>query len=119
MIKCILICRSSKEDKRQNKVLFINAVDEVVKKKTQSELSSDHIKKIASAYRLFEDVSGFARVVEQSEIATNSYSLSIPIYVDKTQIASEIYESTDELFHNWEQASETMRGQINTLKELL
>ena len=119
MEACIFICRSSKEDKRQNKVLFINAVDEVVKKKTQSELSSDHIKKIASAYRLFEDVSGFARVVEQSEIATNSYSLSIPIYVDKTQIASEIYESTDELFHNWEQASETMCGQINKLKELL
>ena len=119
MEACILICRSSKEDKRQNKVLFINAVDEVVKKKTQSELSADHIERIASAYRLFEDVSGFARVVEQSEIATNSYSLSIPIYVDKTQIASEIYESTDELFHNWEQASETMRGQINKLKELL
>ena len=119
MEACILICRSNKEDKHRNKVLFINAVDEVVKKKTQSELSSDHIEKIASAYRLFEDVSGFARVVEQSEIATNSYSLSIPIYVDKTQIASEIYESTDELFHNWEQASETMRGQINTLKELL
>ena len=119
MEACILICRSNKEDKHRNKVLFIYAVDEVVKNKTQSELSSDHIKKIASAYRLFEDVSGFARVVEQSEIATNSYSLSIPIYVDKTQIASEIYESTDELFHNWEQASETMRGQINTLKELL
>lgn len=119
MEACILICRSSKEDKRQNKVLFINAVDEVVKKKTQSELSADHIERIASAYRLFEDVSGFARVVEQSEIATNSYSLSIPIYVDKTQIAYEIYESTDELFHNWEQASETMRGQINKLKELL
>ena len=119
MEACILICRSSKEDKRQNKVLFINAVDEVVKKKTQSELSSDHIKKIASAYRLVEDVTGFARFVEQSEIATNSYSLSIPIYVDKTQIASEIYESTDELFHNWEQASETMRGRINKLKELL
>ena len=119
MEACILICRSNKEDKHRNKVLFINAVDEVVKKKTQSELSSDHIEKIASAYRLFEDVSGFARVVEQSEIATNSYSLSIPIYVDKTQIASEIYESTDELFHNWEQASETMRGQINKLKELL
>lgn len=119
MEACILICRSSKEDKRQNKVLFINAVDEVVKKKTQSELSADHIERIASAYRLFEDVSGFARVVEQSEIAMNSYSLSIPIYVDKAQLSAEIYENADELFHNWSQASDAMRGQINKLKELL
>jgi type I restriction enzyme M protein len=119
MEACILICRSSKEDKRQNKVLFINAVDEVVKKKTQSELSADHIERIASEYRLFEDVSGFARVVEQSEIAMNSYSLSIPIYVDKAQLSAEIYENADELFHNWSQASDAMRGQINKLKELL
>jgi type I restriction enzyme M protein len=90
---CILVMRpnyrphlrnSGKPDTRRGKVLFINADAEFHAGRAQNYLRPEHIEKIASTFDRFEDVPGYARVVEIAEIADplNDWNLNIRRYVD-------------------------------------
>jgi type I restriction enzyme M protein len=46
MEACVVICRTHKPTERQNKILFINAVDEVTRERAQSFLERSHIQKL-------------------------------------------------------------------------
>lgn len=81
MEACVIVCRTRKADERRRKVLFINAVKEYSREQAQSFLREPHIEKILDAYRRFEDVPGFARVVSLDEVVANDANLSIPLYV--------------------------------------
>ena len=81
MTACIVICRMKKPQERKGKVLFINAVDEVVRERAQSFLQEEHILKMLHAYRNFNDIAGFARVVTKDEVIANQANLNIPLYI--------------------------------------
>jgi len=83
---CILVLRpvGSKPAARKGKVLFINADRDYREGRAQNYLEPEHIEKIVSAYRSFEDVPGFARVVSRDELADNDDNLNIRRYVDTT-----------------------------------
>lgn len=81
MEACVAVCRAQKPGDRKGKVQFINAVDEYSREQAQSFLREWHIEKIVSAYRRFDDVPGFARVVAVDEIRAHDANLSIPLYV--------------------------------------
>ena len=83
---CILVLRpaGSKPAARSGKVLFINADRDYREGRAQNYLEPEHIEKIVSAYRSFEDVPGFARVVSRDELAENDDNLNIRRYVDTT-----------------------------------
>jgi type I restriction enzyme M protein len=83
---CILVLRpaGSKPAERQEKVLFINADRDYREGRAQNYLEPEHIEKIVSAYRSFEDVPAFARVVTREELAENGDNLNIRRYVDTT-----------------------------------
>jgi type I restriction enzyme M protein len=83
---CILILRPNgdKPAKRKGKVLFINADRDYREGRAQNYLEPDHIEKIVSAYRAFEDIPDFARVVSRDELAENDDNLNIRRYVDPT-----------------------------------
>lgn len=83
---CILILRhkGSKPAERRDKMLFINADRDYREGRAQNHLEPEHIEKIVSAYRAFEDVPGFARVVTRDELADNDDNLNIRRYVDTT-----------------------------------
>jgi type I restriction enzyme M protein len=83
MEACIMICRTSKPASRKNKVLFVNAINEVVRKNAQSFLEEDHIKKIADAYEQFGDVQYFAKAASYDEIAAQEFNLNINRYVER------------------------------------
>ena len=53
MEACVVICRMNKPKERRNKVLFINAVNEVTRERAQSFLTDDHIQRIVTAYQAF------------------------------------------------------------------
>jgi type I restriction enzyme M protein len=84
MEACIVICRTSKPKARKGKILLINAVNEVTRERAQSFLTDAHIERIASAYRVFRDVPGFASVATVADARSRSYNLSIPLYVEPT-----------------------------------
>jgi len=83
---CILVLRTahSKPAERKGKVLFINADRDFREGRAQNYLEPEHIEKIVSAYRAFEDVPAFARVVARAELAENDDNLNIRRYVDTT-----------------------------------
>jgi type I restriction enzyme M protein len=83
---CILVLRpvGSKPAEREDKVLFINADRDYREGRAQNYLEPEHVEKIVSAFRTFEDVPGFARVVSRQELVENGDNLNIRRYVDTT-----------------------------------
>lgn len=83
---CILVMRpaGSKSEDRTDKVLFINADRDYREGRAQNYLEPDHVEKIVSAFRKFEDVPDFARVISRTEIKENDDNLNIRRYVDTT-----------------------------------
>ena len=84
MEACVVICRTAKPKARKGRILFINAVNEVTRERTQSFLTDDHIERIVKAYEQFKNEPGFTRVAALEEIRANDGNLSIPHYVAPT-----------------------------------
>lgn len=80
----ILIFRheGDKPPERENKVLFINADREYEEGRAQNFLRAEHIEKIVSTYRAFEDVEDYATVVRVEELKENGWNLNIRRYAD-------------------------------------
>jgi type I restriction enzyme M protein len=83
---CILVLRpkGSKPADRKRKVLIINADREYREGRAQNYLEPEHIEKIVSAFREFQDIENFARVVSRDELKGNDDNLNIRRYVDTT-----------------------------------
>jgi type I restriction enzyme M protein len=83
---CILVLRGTapRPTERRGKVLFINADREYTVGRAQNYLDPEHAEKIVAAYRAYEGIDGFARVVDVAELAENDFNLNIRRYVDNT-----------------------------------
>lgn len=81
MEACVVICHMSKPKERRNKILFINAVNEVTRERSQSLLTDEHIERIVQTYQDFEDIEGLSKVVSNDEVREKDSNLSIPLYV--------------------------------------
>jgi type I restriction enzyme M protein len=82
MEACVLFCRAQKAPERQGKVLFINAVNEVVRHQGESYLTPENIARIASTYDAWRTDAGFARVMTQEDLLERDANLNIATYVD-------------------------------------
>ena len=112
MESCLLICKTFKKTKRKNKVLFINAHDQVEKQKKMSFLNPTNIQNILSAYYSDKDLEGFSRLVDIEEISQNNYSLNINLYVNQYEQESISFEQS---YHDWISSSERLFESISTL----
>ena len=81
MEACVVICRTAKVKEHRDKILFINAVNEVARERAQSFLMDDHIARIVKAYETFTDEPGFTHVAGLEEIRARDGNLNIPLYV--------------------------------------
>ena len=117
MEACVVICRSKKPKARKGKILFIDAVNEVTRERTQSFLASEHIDRIASAYRNFRDEDGFTAVATLAEIAMKQNSLSIPLYVRRTN--SSVGPDLASALQAWRTSSTQLKTAAAYLFELL
>ena len=96
MEACVVICRTAKPKARKDKILLINAVNEVTRERAQSFLTDDHIERIVQAYEQFKDEPGFTRVATLEEIRAKDGNLSIPLYVAPVSNGSLEMHSTGE-----------------------
>jgi type I restriction enzyme M protein len=127
MEACVVICRMHKPEGRRNKVLFINAVNEVTRERAQSFLTDDHIQRIVSAYRAFKDVAGFCKVATNGEIRQNGDNLSIPLYVRANgndmraaEPGSDYGEDgLKKAISDWRESSAALRASMDQLFEVL
>lgn len=128
MEACIVICRMNKPVERRGKVLFIDGVNEIARERSMSFLRSEHQQHIASAYAVFADQPGFARVADCNAIAGQSYSLSIPLYVKRAsngngggaenRAAGENH-SLRHIWNEWEQQGYQFWETMDELVEML
>ena len=122
MEACIVICRMNKPKERRGKVLFINAVNEVTRERSQSFLTEEHIEKITNAYNSYVDIEGFSKVVSVDEIKRNNCQLSIPLYVRTSNgevIETEKEYGVGQVVTDWLASSATLRESMRGLLELL
>jgi type I restriction enzyme M protein len=124
MEACVVVCRMNKPRKRKNKILMINAVNEVTRERGQSFLTDDHIAKVVTASSCEHDIQGFSRVVPIEEVRHQNHNLSIPLYVGFSNTVSSTDNPQAELNKTiacWEKSSTDMHLSMaelfSTLKE--
>lgn len=121
MEACIIICRTRKLPERQGRILFIDAVHEVARVQVQSILKPEHQLRILNAYQSYIADPGFAKIANVEEIATQDYSLSIPLYVRRTTANNQTEEvkTLAEVWADWEQGSRAFWLEMDTLVDML
>lgn len=110
MEACIIICRKKKAIERRNKILFINAKNEVTRKNGESYLEPIHIEKIRNAYNSFIEIEGFASVVSNREVLSSDAKLSIAQYVKN--IADSTIIDFDFEYKIWKEMSTMVKEDI-------
>jgi type I restriction enzyme M protein len=123
MEACVLICRSKKPAERRGKVLLIDAVNEVARDRAMNFLKPEHQARIEAAYAAFVDEPGFATVVTHGQIAAQSGSLSIPLYVKREQATTKAIEGEQptlrEAWNTWEASGRMFWEQMDEVVDLL
>ena len=94
MEACVVICRSRKPLDRQGRILFIDAVAEIARERTQSFLRPEHQAAILSAYRSFAEKPGFAAVVTVEDVLAEDGNLSIVRYVKRREAPAAVAGGT-------------------------
>ena len=118
MEACVVFCRSVKPKERKNKVLFINAVDQVTRQQAQSFLTVEHIAKIAGAYESFTEEAGFTAIATKDQILANGGDLNIVKYVKRDRDETEV-RSLSEVLADWRTSSTQLREAAAELFEVL
>ena len=118
MEACIIICNTHKSPDRAEKIMFINAVNEVIRKNAESYLTDEHITKIANAFFDYTESEGFCTIVQNTDILKENSTLNISYYVS-AGTSSLLNISLEDALLEWEDASMTLHNSINTLTSLL
>lgn len=77
---CIIVLKKSKHD---NATLFIDASAEFVRSGNKNKLLPEHQQKILDAFIGRQSIEHFARLVENGDIAANSYNIAVSSYVEQ------------------------------------
>jgi type I restriction enzyme M protein len=86
----ILVINKNKEEKRKNKVLFIDGSNDFIKDGNKNKLRDEDIEKIVKAFDEYKDVEKYASVVDRETIKENDYNLNISRYVDTAEEEEEV-----------------------------
>jgi len=113
MTSCLLITNNNKTLERKNKVLFVQAVNEVRNEKTMSYLDLKHIERIHNAYLAFEDEDAFTAIVDKEDILKDKNArLSVQLYVKEDKVMEEEF---DILLNDWKQSSMHLKNSMNEM----
>lgn len=80
---CVLVFKQQKVAEKQNKVLFIDASDQIRVGRAQNFLDKEHVQQIFDWYSSYTDVENYVKVVDMHQIKENDFNLNIPLYIDK------------------------------------
>lgn len=117
MESCLLVCRTNKQPEQRNKILFINAVNEVKAETGTSYLKNEHIEKISNAYHDYKDVEEFAKIVSKEEIIKNNSNLNISFYISNVSNYRDKKTDLDinKLISEWEESSKSLKDSIEEI----
>jgi type I restriction enzyme M protein len=81
----VVILNKNKPESKKNKVLIVDAEKDFLEGKNQNTLRPQDISKVVKAYDGYTNIEKYARVVDLSEVAENSYSLNVRQYIDSSE----------------------------------
>jgi type I restriction enzyme M protein len=125
MESCIVVCNRKKPSARKDKILFIDALNEVTRERAQSFLKPEHQQRILDAFNAFADQHGFAKVVTLAELQAQACNLSIPLYVKRQTISTNSSDSNGqpktlaEAWDAWQTSVREFWLQMDALVETL
>lgn len=114
---CVLVFRKTKKENRRNKILFIDASDQIRVGRAQNFLEPEHVKKIYRWFSDFIDVENYVKVASFTEIEANDFNLNIPLYVEK--IIEDNLPTVDEALKDLKIAWEECQKAENKFQEKL
>lgn len=114
----IMVCNRNKTAEMKDKILFINAVNEVVRKNAESRLEPQHIQKISKAFFEKKDVEHFCKVVDKQTVLDNGSNMTISLYA-MPKIEREEVLALDDSLSLWNNQSKEMNQGITNLINML
>lgn len=118
---CILVFRSRKPKEKQQKVLFIDASDQIRTGRAQNELLPEHVEQIYQWYSDYQDVENYVKVASLEEVKAQDYNLNIPLYVEKV-VEDElptVEEALADLKKAWKKSQEAEERFKDLLNKLI
>lgn len=80
---CVMVFKQKKTNDKKDKILFIDASEQVRVGRAQNYLEPEHVNQIFEWFTSYKDVENFVKVASKKEVEENDYNLNIPIYVEK------------------------------------
>lgn len=119
MEACILICNRSKANSKKNRVLMINAVNEVTRKNAESILLAEHIQRIVNAYQQNRELDGFSRIVSNDEIREKKFNLNISLYAYQSVLQDALTVSKEDAINVWLSSHSQCINEMDELIKLI
>lgn len=114
----IMVCNKNKPKEMKDKILFINAVNEVTRRNAESNLEPKHIEKISKAFFDKKDIEHFCKVVDVQTVLNNGSNMTITLYA-MPEIEREEVLPFDATFSKWETYSHDVNEGLETLIKML
>jgi type I restriction enzyme M protein len=116
MVSCLLITNNNKPPNRKDKILFIQAVNEIRNQKTMSYLDSHHIERIYKSYLTFKNEVGFSAIIDKKKILKDKNArLNVQLFVKEDKKKEEDFNV---LFYDWEKSSNNLSKSLKKLLEI-
>lgn len=113
----ILVGNSNKPKDRKGKVLFVNGKDDVIENKGFAYLNDEHIKKLYSVYKNFEDIEGYAKVATTEEMLKFNGNMNINFYVKQQNRNKNL--TFFEAYEQWIENGNELKKSMNKMFEEL
>jgi type I restriction enzyme M protein len=118
---CVMVFKQNKEAIKKEKVLFIDASDQVRVGRAQNYLEPEHVNQIFNWYNSFTDVENYVKVAGLADLKENDYNLNIPLYVEKIieDNLPTVEESLADLKKAWEESQKAEERFKNILNRFI
>ena len=118
---CVMVFKQNKEKAKKDKVLFIDASDQIRVGRAQNFLEADNVQQIYNWYKNYQDVENYVKVASMDDLVENDYNLNIPLYVEKIieDNLPSVEEALVDLKTAWKESLEAEEKFKSILKEFI
>lgn len=114
---CVMVFKQNKDPDKKQKVLFIDASEQIRVGRAQNHLEPEHVQQIFAWYRDYSDVENYVKVASMDDLKENDFNLNIPLYVEK--IIEDDLPSVEEAMADLKQAWQESLAAEEKFKSIL
>ena len=118
---CVMVFKRNKPAEKKQKVLFIDASDQIRTGRAQNFLEPEHVKQIYEWHKTYADVENYVKVASFDDLEENDFNLNIPLYVEKIieDNLPSVEEALADLKEAWQASQEAEKKFKTVLKGFL